>query len=51
MQPAVGKANCVTGWDIEDEQQMKEVKRRVMDEEHGRTFDKLIELTRIRRRY
>ena len=39
---AVGKVTGATGWDMEDEKQMKEVKRRVMDEEHGRTFDKLI---------
>ena len=36
---AGGKANCATGWDIEDEKQMKEVTRRVRVEEHGRTFD------------
>ena len=41
---AVGKVTGATGWDMEDEKQMKEVKRRVMDEEHGRTFDKLIEM-------
>ena len=41
---AVGKVTCATGSDMEDEKQMKEVKRRVIDEEHGRTFDKLIEM-------
>ena len=43
---AVGRAKCVTRWDVEDEKQMKESKRRVRYEEHGLTFDKLIELTR-----
>ena len=37
----------MTVWDTEDKKQTKEVKRRVMDEEHGRTFDMLIELTRV----
>ena len=32
---------------MEDEKQMKEVKRRVMDEEHGCTFDKLIDMISI----
>ena len=41
---AVGKVTGATVWDMEDEKQMKEVKRRVMDEEHGRTFDKVIEM-------
>ena len=44
---AVGRANSVTVWVIEDEKLMKEIKRRVMDEERGRTFDMLIELTRV----
>ena len=39
---AVRKVTGAKGWDMEDEKQMKEVKRRVMDEEHGRTFYKLI---------
>ena len=41
---AVGNVTGATGWDKEEEKQMKEVKRRVMDEEHGRTFDKLMEM-------
>ena len=41
---AVGKVTGAKGWDMEDEKQMKEVKRRVMDEEHGGTFYKLIEM-------
>ena len=44
-----------TGWDMEDEEQMKEVERRVMEEEPVllvgspmcRSFDKLIELARV----
>ena len=44
---AVGKVKCATGWDLDNEKQMKEVNRRVRAEEHGRTFDKLIELTRV----
>ena len=55
---AVGKVTGATGWDMEDEKQMKEVKRRLMDEEHGRTFDKLIDMiwittkmTEVKHRY
>ena len=44
MQLSTG-VTCVLACHIEDEKQMKEVKRRVMDDEHGRMFDKLIELT------
>ena len=44
---AADTANCVTDWDIEDEKQMTEVKRFVMNEAHGRVSDKLIELTRV----
>ena len=44
---ATDTTNCVTDWDIDDEKQMKEVKRLVMDKDYGRTFDKLIELTRV----
>ena len=48
---AVHKASWATGWDIEDERRMKEVKRRVMDEEHGRTSDKLFELMCVTGKY
>ena len=44
---AVDRANCVTRWDVEDEKQMKELKRRVRYEKHDLTFDKLIELMRV----
>ena len=44
-----------TGWDMEDEEQMKEVERRVLEEEPVlligspmcRSFDKLIEFARV----
>ena len=35
---AVGRANCATDWDTDEEKM--EVKRRVGVEEHGRTFDR-----------
>ena len=39
---AVDRVCCAIAWDIENETQMKEVKRRVMDDEHSRMFDKMI---------
>ena len=47
---AVGRTTCAMGWDMKDEKQM-EVTRRVRDEDFGRAFDKLIELTRVTGRY
>ena len=47
---AVARAKCATGWDIEGEEQMRGVKRRVVDEEHGLMINKLIELMARRTR-
>ena len=51
MATQLSAEKCVTGLDIEDEKQMEEVKRRVMNEEYCCTLDKLVELTRVTSRY
>ena len=56
---AVDRVDCATGWDMEDEKQMKEMDQCVVDGEPMssicssmcRPFDKLIEFTWVAGRY
>ena len=41
------RACCATGCDMEHEEPKKRVKRRVVDEAHGRIFNKLIEQAHV----